>query len=144
MGHEVHDSPVIFKFHRHSSEEGYLLHGSIDAENLLDEHHRRDDAKRRAGKRGSEDVRGMRHHFTWQHEDRTSAEDGAEALQGLLMLALVIPLIAVGARRLHDTKKSGCWQLFALIPLAGWLVLAIFFLLPGEPDSNRCGQPEVG
>ena len=33
MGHEVHDSPVIFKFHRHSSEEGYLLHVSIDAEN---------------------------------------------------------------------------------------------------------------
>ena len=85
----------------------------------------------------------MRRHFTWQHEDRTSAEDGAEALQGLVTLALVIPLIAVGARRLHDTNKSGWWQLFALIPLAGWIVLAIFFLLPGEPDSNRFGQPEV-
>ena len=59
------------------------------------------------------------------------------------MLALVIPLIAVGARRLHDTNKSGWCQLFALIALAGWLVLAIFFLLPGETDSNRCGQPEV-
>ena len=75
----------------------------------------------------------MRRHFTWQHEDRTSAEDGAEALQGLVMLALVIPLIAVGASRFHDTNKSGWWQLFALIPLAGWLVLVIFFLLPGEP-----------
>ena len=85
----------------------------------------------------------MRRRFTWQHEDRTSAEDGAEALQGLVMLALVIPLIAAGARRLHDTNKSGWWQLFALIPLAGWLVLAIFFLLPGEPDSNHFGQPEV-
>ena len=49
------------------------------------------------------------------------------------MLALVIPLIAVGASRFHDTNKSGWWQLFALIPLAGWLVLVIFFLLPGEP-----------
>ena len=36
MGHEGHDSPVIFKFHRHSSEEGYHLHGSIDAEHFLD------------------------------------------------------------------------------------------------------------
>ena len=142
-GHEEHDSQVIFKFHRHSSEEGYHLHGSIDAEHFLDEDHRRDDAKGRAGKRGAEDTPGMRRHFTWQHEDRTSAEDGAEALQGLVMLALVIPLIAVGARRLHDTNKSGWWQLFALIPLAGWIVLAIFFLLPGEPDSNRFGQPEV-
>ena len=59
------------------------------------------------------------------------------------MLALVIPLIAVGARRLHDTNKSGWWQLFALIPLSGWLVLAIFVLLSGEPDSNRFGQSEV-
>ena len=143
MGHEEYDSPVIFKFHRHSSEEGYLLHGSIDAEHFLEEHHRRDDAKGRAGKRGAEDMPGMHCHFRWQHEDRTSAEDGAEALQGLVMLALVIPLIAVGARRLHDTNKSGWWQLFALIPLAGWLVLAIFFLLLGEPDSNRFGQPEV-
>ena len=48
MGHEGHDSPVIFKFHRHSSEEGYHLHGSIDAEHFLDEDHRRDDAKGRA------------------------------------------------------------------------------------------------
>ena len=119
------------------------LMGASMAEHFLDEDHRRDDAKGRAGKRGSEDTPGMRRHFTWQHEDRTSAEDGAEALQGLVMLALVIPLIAVGARRLHDTNKSGWWQLFALIPLAGWIVLAIFFLLPGEPDSNRFGQPEV-
>ena len=46
--HEEHDSQVIFKFHRHSSEEGYHLHGSIDAEHFLDEDHRRDDAKGRA------------------------------------------------------------------------------------------------
>ena len=59
------------------------------------------------------------------------------------MLALVIPLIAVGARRFNDTNKSSWWQQFALIPLAGNLVLAIFFLLPGEPDSNRFGQPEA-
>ena len=67
-GYEGHDSPVTFKFHRHSSEEGYHLHGSIDAEDFLDEHHRRDDAKGGAGKRGSEDTAGMCCHFTWQHE----------------------------------------------------------------------------
>ena len=59
------------------------------------------------------------------------------------MLALVIPLFAVGARRLHDTNKSGWWQLFALIPLAGWIALAIFLLLASEQDSNRFGPPEV-
>ena len=86
---------------------------------------------------------GVRRQFTWQHEDRTSADDEAEALQGLVMLTLVIPLITVGARRLHDTNKSAWWQLFALSPPESWLVISIFFLMPGEPDSKRFGQPEV-
>ena len=93
----------------------------------------RDDAKGRAGKRGSEDMPGMRRHFTWQHEDRTTAEDGAEALQGLVMLALVIPLIAVGARRLHDTKMSGCWQLFWFLIISRQfcflIILKLFWVL---------------
>ena len=53
MGHEEGDSSVVLKFHRHSAEEGYHLHGSIDA--LYDDdghghdghhdghHHRHDD-----------------------------------------------------------------------------------------------------
>ena len=143
MVHEGHDSTVIFKFHRHAPEEGYHLPGSIDAEHFLDEHQRRGDGKGRAGKSTAEGTPGMRRHFTFEHEDRISAEDGADTLQGLVTLALVIPLIAVGARRLHDTNKSGWWQLFVLIPLAGWIVLAIFFLLPSEQDSNRFGPPEV-
>ena len=85
----------------------------------------------------------MRRHFTFEDEDRISAEDGADTLQELVMLTLEIPLIAVGARRLHDTNKSGWWQLFVLIPLVGWIVLAIFFLLPSEQESNRFGPPEV-
>ena len=143
MEHEGHDSPVIFKFHRHSLKEGYHLHGSVDANQFLDEHHRRGNGRSRAKTGATEGTPGMRRDFTFEHDDRTSAEDGAEALQGLVMLALAIPLLAVGARRLHDTNKSGWWQLFSLIPLAGWIVLAIFFLLPSEPHSNRFGPPEV-
>jgi len=34
----------------------------------------------------------------------------------LFTLVTLIPLLAVGARRLHDTNRSGWWQLLALVP----------------------------
>ncbi len=34
----------------------------------------------------------------------------------LFSLATLLPMIAVGARRLHDTNRSGWWQLLALVP----------------------------
>jgi len=34
----------------------------------------------------------------------------------LVALVTVLPMIAVGARRLHDTNRSGWWQLLALVP----------------------------
>ena len=64
MVNEIHDSTVIFKFHRHAPEKGYHLHGSIDAEHFLDEHQRRGDGKGRAGKSTAEGTPGMRRHFT--------------------------------------------------------------------------------
>ncbi|MAK17500.1 MAG: hypothetical protein CMN41_02515 [SAR116 cluster bacterium] len=57
--------------------------------------------------------------------------------------ALLLPLLAVGARRLHDSNHSGWWQLLALIPVAGWLVLAVFFLLASEEEDNRFGAPSA-
>ena len=79
--------------------------------------------------------------FTVSKDRRTTAGDGAGILKGLVTLALAVPLLAAGARRLHDTSNSGWWQLFVLIPLAGWLVLLIFMLLPGETDEHRFGPP---
>ena len=32
-------------------------------------------------------------------------------------LVTLLSMIAVGARRLHDTNRSGWWQLLALVPL---------------------------
>ncbi len=45
---------------------------------------------------------------------------------GLLYgLAVLIPSLAVGARRLHDIGRSGWWQLLVFIPLIGALVLIV-------------------
>ena len=70
---------------------------------------------------------------------KSRAEGGGDILWMISVAALLLPLLAVGARRLHDSNHSGWWQLLALIPLAGWLVLTIFFLLPGDEDENRFG-----
>ncbi len=50
----------------------------------------------------------------------------------ILNLAVLIPSLAVSARRLHDIGKSGWLQLLHLIPLLGTLILIFaFFIKPG-------------
>jgi len=60
-------------------------------------------------------------------------------LSTLFSLAVLIPSLSVGARRLHDTGRSGWWQLIALIPLIGWIVLIIWYASKGEENENRFG-----
>jgi uncharacterized membrane protein YhaH (DUF805 family) len=54
-------------------------------------------------------------------------------------LALLVPGLAVGARRLHDTGRSGWWQLIGLIPVVGWIVLIVFLVQEGKPGANEHG-----
>jgi uncharacterized membrane protein YhaH (DUF805 family) len=58
-------------------------------------------------------------------------------------LAVLIPGIAVGIRRLHDTDKSGWWLLISLIPLVGIIVLIVFWATEGTPGPNRYGAPDL-
>jgi len=87
----------------------------------------------------------------------------------LMMLALLVPGLAVTARRLHDTNRSGWWMLIAVVPyfivgvlagsaaasgsmgalagaglvsllaLVGAVVLLVFLVLPGTRGDNRYG-----
>ena len=66
------------------------------------------------------------------------------ALYGLYSLAVLIPSLAVAARRLHDTDRSGWWQLIALIPLIGAIILLVFFCLDSKPGENRFGANPKG
>src|SRR4030042_4306443 len=56
----------------------------------------------------------------------------SQTLASLYSLLVLIPSLAVGARRLHDTGRSGWWQLIGLIPVVGLIVLIIFFAQPGK------------
>lgn len=55
-------------------------------------------------------------------------------------LALLLPSIAVTARRLHDTDRSGWWQLIGLLPIVGLLVLIWFCVQRGTEGANRFGE----
>jgi uncharacterized membrane protein YhaH (DUF805 family) len=54
-------------------------------------------------------------------------------------LALIVPSIAAGVRRLHDTDKSGWWLLLGLIPFVGAIVLIVFFCQRGTVGQNQFG-----
>ena len=58
---------------------------------------------------------------------------------GLYSLFVLIPSIAVGVRRLHDTNRSGWWIVISLIPIIGVLVLLVFMCLDSQPGTNRFG-----
>jgi uncharacterized membrane protein YhaH (DUF805 family) len=62
------------------------------------------------------------------------------AVASLVTLAVAIPTIAVGVRRLHDTDRSGWFYLLTIIPLVN-LIILYFFIQAGTPGSNRFGPP---
>ncbi|MGA8249083.1 MAG: DUF805 domain-containing protein [Nocardioides sp.] len=65
-------------------------------------------------------------------------------IEGIAALALLLPGLAVGARRLHDTTKSGWWLLIGLIPIIGAIVLIIFFVQDSHPDNQYGPSPKQG
>lgn len=72
----------------------------------------------------------------------TSTENAFFALlgfSGLFQLGVFLPTLAVTARRLHDTDKSGWWMLLYLTIIGG-IVVFIFTLLRGNEGSNKYGE----
>jgi uncharacterized membrane protein YhaH (DUF805 family) len=63
-------------------------------------------------------------------------------LSGLYGLAVLLPGIAVGIRRLHDTDKSGWWLLLVFIPIVGIIVLIVFWATDGTRGANQYGVSE--
>ena len=52
----------------------------------------------------------------------------SQLVADIAALALLLPSLAVGARRLHDTGRSGWWLLIGLIPVIGTIVLIVFWV----------------
>ena len=64
---------------------------------------------------------------------------GIDWLSYIYSVALLVPGIAVGVRRLHDIGKSGWWLLISFIPLIGGIWLIILMAKEGDPGNNAFG-----
>ncbi|AEW56510.1 Integral membrane protein [Bacillus cereus F837/76] len=50
----------------------------------------------------------------------------------------IVPTLAVEARRLHDSGKTGWWQLLNLVPFGG-AVLLVFCIIESDEGDNKYG-----
>jgi uncharacterized membrane protein YhaH (DUF805 family) len=82
--------------------------------------------------------RAARPEFWWFFLFQVLVSIGAslfgDIISGLVSLALLLPALAVGARRLHDIGKSGWWQLI-MLTVIGLLLLIYWWAQPGNNDD---------
>ena len=70
----------------------------------------------------------------------TTDSSGSIGVVGTLVwLALLLPSLAITARRLHDTDRSGWWMVAFLIPLVGFVLWLVFMCSDSHPQTNRFG-----
>lgn len=60
-------------------------------------------------------------------------------LYTIFFLGIIIPHLAVACRRLHDTNRSGWFQLLLLIPIVGFILLIIWYATEGTKGKNNFG-----
>jgi uncharacterized membrane protein YhaH (DUF805 family) len=73
--------------------------------------------------------------------DYSSTKVGGTSLPGTLWgMATLLPSLALGARRLHDTNRSGWWQLVTFVPIAGWVLLFVWCARRSDPRGEHYDQ----
>ena len=68
---------------------------------------------------------------------------GGGWLATIAAIVFLVPNLAVGVRRLHDTGRSGWWLLIGLVPLIGVIVLIYFFVQDSENDNQYGPYPKA-
>ncbi len=69
--------------------------------------------------------------------------EGVPIFSVVYNLFIIIPTLALSARRLHDTGRSGLWFLIGFVPIIGSLILLVFFLQPSQLKTNQWGPHPV-
>ena len=69
---------------------------------------------------------------------------GIHALAALFEVGMLLPILAMSVRRLHDLDRSGWWILLSLIPVIGWIILLIWYCTKGTDGPNRFGPDPLG
>lgn len=66
------------------------------------------------------------------------------ALASLYSLAILIPSLALAVRRLHDIGKEWYNLFFILIPIAGPILLIVFYCQDSQAGTNKFGENPKG
>lgn len=62
-------------------------------------------------------------------------------ISSLYSLAVICPTITLCTRRLHDTGRSGWWQLALVVPLLCFYPLYLLWIKKGSDETNKYGAP---
>ena len=57
----------------------------------------------------------------------------------IFVVAHILPLMAAGVRRLHDTGKSGWWYLIVFVPFIGGFIFVILMIQESQKGYNIYG-----
>ncbi|MBN9632893.1 MAG: DUF805 domain-containing protein [Actinobacteria bacterium] len=52
-------------------------------------------------------------------------------------LVILVPSLALSWRRLHDANLAGPMWFLGFIPVVGWIIVLVFYLLPSKPEGAR-------
>ena len=73
----------------------------------------------------------------WQFGEPDIFGNQPGVLNVLYNLAVLVPIVCVTARRLHDVNRSGWWQ---LIPLTVIGIIPYFYWVVKKPEDNEEGR----
>lgn len=65
----------------------------------------------------------------------------SQNLSSIFLIAMLLPLLAAGTRRLRDSGRSGWLQLFLLVPVGGIVLLGILWALPAASPLQEDTPP---
>ncbi len=63
---------------------------------------------------------------------------------GLYQIAILVPMLALIVRRLHDIGKEWYYIFFFLIPLAGPIIMLVWICQDSQPGANQFGENPKG
>ena len=60
-------------------------------------------------------------------------------VNGFVNLITFFFMLPCAVRRLHDIGKSGWFMFLICVPLAGWIILVVFFCIDSQMQTNEYG-----
>lgn len=73
----------------------------------------------------------------WRPIDTRVVQNVPDVILLVFSLVTLLPMLAVTWRRLHDTNRSGVWFFLIVLPLVGWIALAMMLSMRGERGGVR-------